>query len=125
MFNHDNGNSQIMPDIFDPMAHFFGFLRIEPRGRLVQKQERGFGAQRAREFDFFAHAIGQIGNQIVAVMGQFQKIDHFFGSLAMRDLGISNCFVEYKLPVDRMSIVNGAPDQQILQNRAMFKQFYI
>ena len=58
--------STVMPrsslDVLDPERHVVGFLDVQARRRLVEQQQLGLGAQRARQLHHLAHAVGQAGD---------------------------------------------------------------
>jgi hypothetical protein len=62
-------------------------LRVQARGRLVEQQQLGLGGERAPELDHLAHAVGQPGDEVVAVLGEIEEIDHLLHRLALRQLG--------------------------------------
>ena len=75
--------STVMPssllDVLDPERHVVGLLDVQARRRLVEQQQLGLGAQRARQLDHLAHAVGQPGHHRVAVVLQVEQLDHPLG----------------------------------------------
>jgi len=83
--------STVMPssclDVLDPERHVVGFFHIEAGRGFIEQQQLGLGAQGPRHLHHLAHAVGQAGDEGVAVVLQFEKFDHllgFFARLAVR-----------------------------------------
>ena len=82
VLDHQHGDAQFVPDVLDPERHVVGLLDVQARRRLVQQQQLGLGAQRARQLDHLAHAVGQPRDHAVAVVLQVEEVDHLLDLLA-------------------------------------------
>jgi len=80
--DHEHGQSQRLLQRLDQGVEIAGGDRIEPRGRLVEKHDRGIERERARQRHALGHAAGQFGGKLVAVLRP--QSDHF--ELGRRDL---------------------------------------
>ena len=85
VLDHDHGDAEILLDVLDPEPHAFGLFDIQAGRRLIQQQQFRFGAQRAAEFDDFAHAVRQIGDQRVAIALQIEERDDLLDLFPMLD----------------------------------------
>jgi hypothetical protein len=65
--DHEDSEAQRLLQRSDQRVEFSGRDRIEARGRLIQKQQRGIERQRASERDAFGHAAREFGREFVAV----------------------------------------------------------
>ena len=86
MLDHDHGDAEVVLDVVDPERDLLGLLGVEARGRLVEQQQLGLGAQRARQLHHLAHAVGQAGDALVAIVGEVEEIDDLLDGLAMLQL---------------------------------------
>ncbi|MNQ40279.1 hypothetical protein D3C85_539270 [compost metagenome] len=111
-----------MLDVLNPERHVRRLLDIEPRRRLVEQQQLGLGAQRARQLHHLAHAVGQPRHHRVAVVLQVEQVDHLLRLLARRDLGAARGRREEHLAPEACLPVRVAPDQQVVQHRRMLEQ---
>ena len=67
--------------------HVLGLLEVQAGGGLVEQQQLRLDAQRAAELDHLAHAVGQVGDQLVAVALQVEEVDHLLHLVAVGDFG--------------------------------------
>ena len=83
----------------------------------------GLGAQRARQFDHLAHAVGQAGDHRVAVVLQVEEVDDLLDLLRARATSARRA-----APVNSRSCqqagaaVRVAADQQVLQHGGVLEQ---
>ena len=124
MLDHDHGDAEVLLDVLDPEAHAFRLLDIQARGRFVQQQQFRLDAQRAAKFHDLAHAIGQIGDQRVAIALQAEEGDHVLDLFAMLQLippraSAGTAIAAGITPTVRVAM---AADQQILQQGGLGKQ---
>ena len=64
--------------------HVVGLLDIEARGRLVEQQQLGIGAQRVSQLGrHLPHPVGEVDDEAVAVLLQVEELDHL--SRPLRD----------------------------------------
>ena len=122
MFDHQHGDAQVALDVLDPPGHVVGFFDVQARRRLVQQQQLGLGTQRARQLHDLAHAVGQPGDQRVAVVLQAEEVDHLFGLVPRLDFGAARGTGEQQVLPQRCAPVRVAADQQVLQHAGKFEQ---
>jgi hypothetical protein len=122
VLDHQHGDAEVVLDVLDPERHVVGFLRIQAGGRLVEQQQPRLGGERARQLDHFAHAIGQTGDQAVAVVRQVEEIDHLLHRFALRQLRAAHARREQQLLPQRAATVAVATDEQVLQHGGVLEQ---
>ena len=122
MLDHQHGDAEQAPDVLDPERHVLGLLHAEAGGRLVEQQELGLGAQRARHLHHLAHAVGQVGDEAVAIGLQIEEVDHLLHRLAMRQLVRAHARQEQQLLHEARAPVGVAAEQQVLQHGGVLEQ---
>jgi hypothetical protein len=98
------------------------FLDVEAGGGLVEQQQLRLGGERPGELDDLAHAIGQAGDQRVAVALQVEELDHPFHGLAVRDRRPAGARGEQQVVDEPGGPVRVAADQQVLQHARVLEQ---
>ena len=122
VLDHDHRDAEVLLDVLDPEPHALGLLDIQAGGRFVQQQQLRLDAQRAAEFDHLAHAIGQVGDQRVAIALKAEEGDHLLGLLAMLQFRAAHRWQEDKLRQNANGRMAVPADQQVLQQRGVGEQ---
>ena len=122
VLDHQNGDAEQIAYVLDPEGHVVGLLDVEAGGRLVEQQQLGVGAERARQLRHLAHAVGQVDDEAVAVLLEVEELDDLLDRLAMLQLHAPDRGQEQQLGEESRSLVGMACQQQVLQQRRVLEQ---
>src|SRR5437763_12506035 len=75
MLDQQDRDAMVGADREQQLAQRSAFARVQSGGRLVEAQQRGFGAHRARDFETALIAIGQIARGIVGAIDQSDTVE--------------------------------------------------
>src|SRR5262249_16613978 len=117
-----HGDAEQLLDVLNPERHVVRLLDIEAGRRFVQEQELRLGAQRAGQFNHLAHAIGQIGDQAVAMRLQVEKVNHPLHRFTVFELEPSDLGQKQQLLDESTALMDVAAEEQILQYRGVIEQ---
>src|SRR5215471_14070009 len=123
MLNHDHRDAEIILDVIDPERDVLRLFSIEAGCGLIQQQQPGASTQRARQLHHLAHAVGQPGDALLAVVGKIEKVDDLFHRLAMAQLLAAHTAGEQHLVEDIWPSAAVAADQQVLQHGSVLEEF--
>ncbi len=125
MLDPDHRDSELVFDAQDETREVLSLIAVQSGGWLVKQQQRRLKRECARETDDLLCAERQTSNTGVAIALKLDEIDDFFRRLALAqflpaDAGQEQHFGEWIGAGVRMPA-----DQQILQNRHLWKQFAV
>jgi len=113
VFDHQHGDAEFGLHVANPERHVVGLLDVQTGRRLIQQDQFRLRAQRTRQLNHLADAVGQSRDQFVAMGLEIEELDHLLDSAAMgfslvRTLGrnsnsCQSCVVEWRcLPTSRL-----------------------
>src|SRR5262245_7010400 len=70
VLDHQDGDAEELRDVLDPEGHVLGLLDGEPGRRLVEEQQLGLRAERARHLDDLPDPVRQVDDEAVPVRQQ-------------------------------------------------------
>ena len=116
VFHHQHRDAEVVLDVLDPEAHFLCFLDVEAGGGLVEQQQLRPHGERTAQLDHLAHAVGQAGHHLVAVMLQIEELDDFLDGAAELQLGAPRRGGEEQVLQPVGVAVAVASDEQVLHH---------
>ncbi|MGX1297675.1 hypothetical protein AB7M75_007583 [Bradyrhizobium ottawaense] len=122
VLDHQHGDAELALHVADPERHVVGLLDIEAGRRLIEQDQLRLRAQRARQLDHLAHAIGQAGDQLIAIGFEIEELDDLLDPAAMHLLVGPHARQEQELLPELRGRVPVTADQEVGEHGRVLEQ---